>query len=247
MTSEAAPAPVLFGASVTGPGHRSQGRPNQDAWLKAEGGFGALAVVCDGLGSRAASALGAQRACRAVRRAATQWPGVAAGADPDDLIRLVEVLWRLSLPPLAAPDCATTCQFVLRQPDGNLILAGLGDGVLLVRDTMAGVRSYGGRTTGEFVNETLALGLPHRLRDWWIETLPPQPRRTVVIASDGVADDLRTDRLEAFVGWLAEDVAPLPAHRRWLRLSAELRRWPVPHHTDDKTLVVMLEKEQDQT
>ncbi|MBP6582122.1 MAG: protein phosphatase 2C domain-containing protein [Chromatiaceae bacterium] len=246
MISEAAVPPVLFGASVTGPGHLSQGRPNQDAWLKAKSSFGALAVVCDGLGSRAASTHGAQRACRAVRRAAAQWPGIAAGSDPEDLIRLIEVLWRLSLPPLVAADCATTCQFVLRQPDGNLILAGLGDGVLLVRHTMAGVRSYGGRSAGAFANETVGLGVPHRLRDWWIETLPPQSGRTVVIASDGVADDLRTDRLDAFVGWLTEDVAPLPAHRRWLRLSAELRRWPVPHHTDDKTLVVMLEKEQDQ-
>jgi serine/threonine protein phosphatase PrpC len=240
-------APVLFGASVTGPGHLSEGRPNQDAWLKAKGAFGALAVVCDGLGSRSASALGAQRACRAVRRAAGQWPGVAAGADPDDLIRLVEVLWRLSLPPFEATDCATTCQFVLREPDGSLILAGLGDGALLVHDAMVGVRSYGGRAAGEFANETLALGLPHRLRDWWIEALPPQPGRMVVIASDGVADDLRPDRLDAFIGWLTEDVAPLSAHQRWLRLSAELRRWPVPRHTDDKTLVVMLDKEQDPT
>ncbi len=247
MTSEGPSAPILFGASVIGPVHRSQGRPNQDAWLKSAGAFGALAVVCDGLGSRSASALGAQRACRSVRRAVAQWPGVAVGSDPDDLIRLVEVLWRLSQPSLMAADYATTCQFVLREPDGRLILAGLGDGALMVRDAMVGVRSYGGRAAGGFGNETLALGLPHRLRDWWIEVLPPQPGRVVVLASDGVADDLRPDRIEAFIDWLTVDVAPLSAHQRWLWLCAELRRWPVPRHTDDKTLVVMLDKEQDPT
>lgn len=60
------------------------------------------------------------------------------------------------------------------------------------------MRRYG-RSGTDFANETLALGVPHRLRDWWIEQLPPHPRRIVVIASDGIADDLRPDRLGGFI------------------------------------------------
>jgi len=245
MTSEARGRLALFGATVTGPRHRGQGHPNQDAWLKAEGAFGGLIAVCDGLGSRPASASGARLACRAVRRAVRQWPGTSVGADPSDLIRLVEALWRLSLPPLGAEDCATTCQFALREPGGALVLAGLGDGVVLVRNSGGGVRCLGGRASAAFSNETLGLGLPHRLRDWWVEVLPA-PGGSVVVASDGVADDLRPDRYDALVAWLVEEIAPLPAHQRWLRLRAELHAWPVPHHTDDKTLAVMTEQGQEE-
>ncbi|WP_295404538.1 protein phosphatase 2C domain-containing protein [uncultured Thiocystis sp.] len=246
MTFESFRGVTLFGASVTGPRHQSQGQPNQDAWLKVQGRFGSLAVVCDGLGSRSASSLGANGACQAVRQAVTRWPGAATGAAPADLIRLVEVLWRFILSSHHADDCATTCQFALRETNGTLVIAGLGDGALLIRENSDGVKCYGGRSGADFANETLALGIPHKLRDWWVEVLPPHPHRSVVIASDGVADDLRPDRLDGFIGWLTEEMAPLPAHQRWRRLQTELRHWPVPHHTDDKTLAVMIEMEMDE-
>jgi hypothetical protein len=203
-------------------------------------------VVCDGLGSRPASGQGARLACRTVRCALRDWPGAASGADPADLIRLIEVLWRLRLPSPGASDYATACRFALREPDGTLVLAGLGDGTALVRTGALGVQCIGGRPGSDFANETLALGVPHRLHDWSIAVFPPCPGRTVVLASDGVADDLRPDRLDGFVAWLTDEIARLPEPQRARRLAAELRAWPVPRHTDDKTLALMIEREMDQ-
>jgi len=241
MTSDSGLRVEIFGASVKGPRNQSVGHPNQDAWMKAQGRFGSLAVICDGLGSRPRSHEGARFACRAVRKAVALWPGIRSRAKPVHLLRLVEILWRLALAPRGVDEFATTCLFALSEEDGHMILAGIGDGVALVRGPDCGVVRYGGRTTDNFGNETIGLGIPHKIQDWWFEVLPSSAHRAVVLASDGVSDDLRPDRLREFTDWLTAELAPLPSRVRWQRLQGELRRWPVSHHTDDKTLVVMIE------
>lgn len=181
-----------------------------------------------------------------MRRAVARWPGAGTGADPADLIRLIEALWRLDVRPREPDVCASTCRFALLEKTGILVTANLGDGVTLVRGSGGDVTVYGGRDTEGFGNETLALGMRHRLGDWRIAVLPPQPERCVVLATDGIADDLRPDKLQGFVRWIAEEIAPLPPLRRAACLRKELNRWPVPHHTDDKTLAVMIEMEGEQ-
>ena len=235
----------MYGASVRGPRNLRQGRANQDAWTRAGGAFGHLIGVCDGMGSRPAADVGARAACRALRRAARLWPG---GTSPDDqadptlLVRLVEILWRLELVPRAPAECASTCLFALREPDGRLLLAGLGDGLAIVRKAGGDLTTFGGRSPDAFGDETLALGTPHRIGDWWIVTEPPGRGRTVVLATDGVADDLAPERLDAFTHWLADDIGCLPPAARWRRLCRELRAWPVPRHLDDKTVAVLVER-----
>lgn len=234
---------VVYGASVRGPRNRRERRGNQDAWLGTHGPFGHLVVVCDGLGSRARSARGARAACAAVLRAVRHWPGAATSADVLYLVRLVEILWRLELATDDATKCATTCCFVLREPDGHLVGAGLGDGLALVRPQDGAIEQLGGRPAGAFADETVALGTPHRVSDWWTVVMPPVAgTRSVVLATDGVADDLDPGKLEGFVDWLVDDIGPLPGPQRWRRLCSELRGWPVPHHVDDKTVAVVVER-----
>ena len=235
----------MYGASVRGPRSLREGRANQDAWTRAGGTFGHLIAVCDGMGSRAASDFGARAACGALRRAAHLWPegtSRAGRADPTLFIRLVEILWRLALTPRAPTECASTCLFALREPDGHLLLAGLGDGLAIVRKADGGMATFGGRRPDAFGNETLALGTPHRIDDWWIATEPPGRGRTVVLATDGVADDLASERLDVFTDWLANDIGQLAPPARWRRLCRDLRAWPVPHHLDDKTIAVLVER-----
>jgi hypothetical protein len=176
-----------------------------------------------------------------VKRAVGLWPGVAATADPFHLVRLVEVLWPLLLSPRSPDECATTCLFALRERGGHLILAGIGDGLGILRKPDGALATYGGRRESDFGNETGALGAPHRLDDWWIATDAPGGGRAVVLASDGVSDDLEPTRLGGFVEWLVHDLGDLPRPVRQRRLRRELHSWPVPHHVDDKTLAVMAE------
>ena len=235
----------MYGASVRGPHNLRQGRANQDAWIRATGAFGHLIGVCDGMGSRPASDAGARAACRTLRRAAHLWPGGSSRADrpdPTHLVRLVEILWRLELARRTPAECASTCLFALREPDGRLLFAGLGDGLAILRKAVGGVTTFGGRDQDAFGDETLALGTPHRIDDWWLATEPPGRGRTVVLATDGVADDLAPERLDAFTDWLADDVGRLAPATRWRRICRELRAWPVPRHLDDKTVAVLIER-----
>ena len=230
----------MYGASVRGPRNQRDGRANQDAWVKASGTFGHLIGVCDGVGSCSNADVGARAACRALRQAASHWPG--GSASPKHLVRLVEILWRLELGNEDATECACTCMFALRSADGGLLLAGIGDGLAMIREG-GKLATFGGRGSGVFGNDTLALGAPHRIDDWWIAARAPSSGRAVVLATDGVADDLENDRRGAFVDWMCGEVGELAPAARWHRLRRELRQWPVPNHVDDKTIAAMVEVE----
>lgn len=228
----------IFGASVRGPLHRTEGRPNEDAWLHAQGHFGSLAVVCDGLGSRPNARAGARAACAAVKEAVSRW-SKADNAPLSYLSHLVEVLWRLRLHPTKPDSAATTCLLALTTLEGKCIVGGVGDGLALVR-TGTDLRVIVGNRGEDFGNETQGLGASKGPRAWTLQELPPtDAERLVVLATDGVADDLIPEQLDGFLDWLIGSFEPLTPQERHNRLAAMLRAWPTPGHLDDKTLAVI--------
>lgn len=228
----------IFGASVRGPLHRSEGRPNEDAWLHARGSFGSLAVVCDGLGSRPDARAGAQAACLSVKEAVVRWSR-AGDAPLSYLPHLVEVLWRLRLHPIRPDAAATTCLIALVTRHGRCIVGGVGDGLAVVR-TGSSLRVVIGDRGDGFANETHGLGVSLGSRSWTLEDLPPSDAdRISVLATDGIADDLLSDRLAGLCDWLLSTYGPLTPRERRTKLAAELRAWPTPGHLDDKTLAVV--------
>ncbi len=228
----------IFGASVRGPLHRSEGRPNEDAWLHARGPFGSLAVVCDGMGSRPNARAGARAACAAVKEAVSRWSKVD-DAPLSHLSYLVEVLWRLRLHPTPPDSAATTCLLALATINGKCIVGGVGDGLALVR-TGPALRVIVGDRGEDFANETKGLGASKGPRAWTLAEFPPtDAERVAVLATDGVADDLLPGRLDGFCDWLIDSFEPLAPRERHNRLAAELRAWPTPGHLDDKTLAVV--------
>lgn len=228
----------IFGASVRGPLHRREAKPNEDAWLHARGSYGALAVVCDGLGSKPNARTGARAACVAVQEAVSRW-SKADDAPLAHLSDLVEVLWRLRLHPIPPESAATTCLLALATSEGRFIIGGAGDGLALLRvgptlEVIIGDRG------DDFGNETRGLGASTGPRTWTLAEFPPtDAERVAVLATDGVADDLRPDRLDGFCDWLIDSLEHLSPRARHSRLAAELRAWPTPGHLDDKTLAVV--------
>lgn len=234
---------VVFGVSVAGPGHVAANLANQDAWTctcwRLGSGDVYCAVVCDGLGSRPQAREGALAGIRAARQAARQWVN-APDASVSLLVRLVEVLWRLEVAPLPPGDCATTCLLVLAFPEGEatrLVMLALGDSRCLV-ETEDGLRALGGRAAEQFGNVTLALGTPHHMDDWQVQDFKTVGQLRVLLLSDGIADDVPVEKVPEFLHWLGDfEGRPAPARGRALRRA--LRHWPVPGHTDDKTLVYL--------
>ena len=244
MISRSEDKAIWFGGSVAGPAHREAGVANQDAWvcirwLDAQRRPIYCAAVCDGLGSRSEARAGALAGVRAAKWAARQWAR-APGAPVGLLVRLLEVLWRLEVAPSPAGDCAATSLVVLILPEENasrLVVMTLGDSLAVI-ETPDRLLTFGGRSEGNFGNETLGLGTPHHMDDWQVLDLRTAGHLRVLLLSDGIADDVPKENLAELAKWVAEFEAR-PPHARGKALRRALERWPVPGHTDDKTLVYL--------
>lgn len=226
-----------MGASVRGPAHRRSGQPNQDAWLTRQNRAFALAVIADGLGSRSHAAAGSRAACRAVAQAARAW-SAAPGAPPDLLLRLIHALWNLCVHASGASDSATTCAFALAVCDGPLLLAQLGDGLVLAR--CSGDVILLEPPAERFGNTTTGLGIASDLREWRYH-LEPQPTgpAAILLATDGIADDLLPDRRLDFFDQLISHHGTRSRNERSRLIGSMLRDWPTPGHRDDKTLAIL--------
>ena len=225
----------VTGGSVRGPAHVRDGSPCQDAWLAAADPECAFAVVCDGMGSRPFARDGARAATRAARRAWRLWRRSPCGG-PEDLVRLLEVLWRLELGNVPPAEACTTCLVYAEDIHGRAIITQLGDGLIARRAEDGATSAHPTHALG--FGMTHALGTPHTLADWSMALVPPlRPGESLILASDGVSEDLKRDRLGDLMSWLRGELSSRPRSFHWLR--RELHRWPVAHHGDDKTLVMM--------
>ena len=225
----------VVASSVRGPSHARDGLPCQDAWLAVADARASLAVVCDGMGSRPRSREGSRAATLAARDAWRLWQRSPVGT-VEDLIRLVEAAWRLRLGRVPAEEAATTCLLYAEDGHGRAAQAQLGDGLIARRSHVGAVSVHPSRSEG--FGLTLALGTPHSLSDWSFAIVQPvDPGDMLLLATDGVSEDLEPDRIGDLAAWVVDDLGPLQRPGR--ALTRELRNWPVPHHQDDKTLLVM--------
>lgn len=222
-------------SSVRGPSHVREGRPCQDAWLAVANSNASFAAVCDGLGSREHSHEGSKAAVRAARDAWRLWKRSPVGT-VEDFIRLLEAAWRIRLGTVPMEDAATTCLVYAEDGHGRALQAQLGDGII-VRLGQTGEVITNASADAEF-GLTQALGTPHSLNDWSLRIgVPIRPGEALLLATDGVSEDLLPERLPNLVSWVRDDIGERPAPGR--ALAQELRNWPVPGHLDDKTMCVL--------
>jgi hypothetical protein len=235
-----ATSPEFFGASVRGPLHIKNARPCEDAWRGAELPDALAISISDGMGSKPSAAVGARAACAAALRAARSW-AVAAAVGPDWICRLIEAQWRFAVAPEEPQNCAATCHLLAAHTQAGLVYVGLGDGMALFQSGNHQVHCLSTRRPADFVNESLGLGVNHRIGDWTQARLPlPKTPWIAVLVTDGIADDLRPDKLCTFLKWLRDDIARKPRPARATALRQALRQWPTPGHLDDKTVAVLL-------
>lgn len=225
----------VIASSVRGPLHVRDGLPCQDAWLTVVKPDASLAVVCDGMGSRPYAREGSRIATLATRDAWRVWYQSPVGS-VEDLIRLIEVTWRLRLREIVPNTAATTCLLYAEDGHGRAALAQLGDGLIVRRCADGQVINHPSRSQG--FGLTHALGTPHTLTDWsFAITEPLQSGEALMLVTDGVSEDLERSRIGDLIAWIIEDIAPQSNAGR--QLARALRNWPVPHHQDDKTLLLL--------
>jgi hypothetical protein len=229
-----------FGASVIGPGHAATGKPNQDAWAAFHCAWGDGIVVSDGLGSKPFSAFGSDAACFAVACAvhACRSRTRMGNAFLSDRIKNN---WLSFIAPLESRDCAATCLFALRMDDGVVRMGMLGDGLAAAVKTDDSVVSLSEDKTEGFSNITAALSPNVNEADWRWLSIPEDECKSIVLCTDGVADDLKD--IDGFVKEFAAAHGDLSSVSAARRAREVLENWPMPKHSDDKTIACLFREE----
>ena len=119
----------LHSASVIGPGHILSGMPNQDAALTRRGKNDWLAVVSDGMGSRAHSDIGSRAVCKAVLRATKS---LSFEVSDRELIHCIYKNWLNIIDTIRPNDAIATCLIAWGKCCGETRLLQLGDGMILI-------------------------------------------------------------------------------------------------------------------
>jgi hypothetical protein len=190
------------------------------------------------MGSKPSAAVGSRTACTAAIAATELW-WRTRNSPQQALPALVESLWRAWLGPIPPDDARSTCLVGGISKRGSLVLAALGDGLALVASDGDEVEVVTPDRSG-FANETDALGSACRSSAWQVAVRPEVSRGTVILlATDGVADDLVPERRVDFAREVVSSFGSLPRWRRQGALRRELHDWPTPGHTDDKTVAVL--------
>ena len=232
-------ARFVAGASVAGPAHVAQHMPNQDAFLVVKKRRYTLLVVSDGMGSKPHADVGSAAACRAV--AAEVERLVRARHAPLSLSQLLQNIvsrWAALVQPYSPADCSATCLF-LCATRRKILAARLGDGMicLLGRQPAQDVLLTDNKGD-DFANASLALSDPQAAVEFSVGTYDRAAFCGAVLTSDGISADMEPGRELAFARDLFVESRRLPFWKRQPFLQTMLETWPVPHHTDDKTLLV---------
>lgn len=227
---------ISFGASVIGPGHLVEGKPNQDAWLAFHNAWGDGIVVSDGVGSKQRSDFGSRAACLAVARAADASRDTTQIA-VSELFDRIKSNWLSLIAPLEPNECAATCVLALRLGDGFVRLGMLGDGLAAVLKRNGSVVLLSDDKSEGFSNITSALAPNTCETDWRDVSLLEDDCVAILLCTDGVADDLIDG--EGFVKELLDTHRGLAAAEVDRHLREMLASWPTPKHSDDKTIACL--------
>jgi hypothetical protein len=161
--------------------------------------------------------------------------------DHNFLFSRIKSNWLAGITPLEPRDCAATCLFALLLGDGAIHLGMLGDGLAAVIKANGSIVQLSEDKSQGFSNITAALSPNAREKDWMYLSLPAEECDSVLLCTDGVADDL--DNIEGFVKGFIE------AHRGLATANANrnsrqmLENWPTPKHSDDKTIACLFRED----
>lgn len=230
-----------WGASVIGPLHDKAGISNQDSWMARRYKWGNVVIVSDGLGSKAHSDHGSKAACLAVFEAAKSYQNTP-DANIVDILRLIHANWLVKIAPYCSTDCSATCLFAI-QIEGIIILGRLGDGMIVaLGENGEDHLILSDHKRDSFSNYTNSLQQEFKSEQWEVATIESTTCNAVVLCTDGISDDLLPEKQATFAQELYSAYAGLEPMERKKDLKRWLNNWPVPGHSDDKTIACLFKR-----
>jgi serine/threonine protein phosphatase PrpC len=235
----------MIGASVIGPLHVKLGIPNQDCFDISKFSFGNVAVVSDGLGSKKYSDIGSRLMCESVIDSCVEFANMKEQSI-SELLRLIHKHWMEKVPSDSYKDYECTCLFAL-VINSRLIVAQLGDGMIVAKsiDQDCPVSLLDSKVDS-FSNLTNCIHGDFDLDDWSVECFDNFDLDYVVLCTDGISDDLLKGSEVYFIKDLVSEYQDMSAQDINEDIKRWLADWPVPKHTDDKTLAGLLINKEEQ-
>jgi serine/threonine protein phosphatase PrpC len=224
-----------WGVSVIGPAHRRMGLPNQDAWMARDLGEGAVLAVSDGMGSCSHAETGSRAACSAVLETIRHRFGCDA-VSLDGLPGAIHQRWEANLGELDPADCSATCLFAATHRKAGTIFAQLGDGFIAGLAENGTVDLLTPDKSEGFLNLTVGLASRGAIDRWQTTLVDDRKYIALVACTDGIADDIEDPLIHQFVQAIYEHYCDCSHAERTRDVRRWLQHWPVPGHSDDKTI-----------
>jgi len=215
-------------------GDKEEGIPNQDYIDVFENDDLLIVTVSDGLGSSKKALDGAKIACKAVIDEIQNFQGLS---DVQLLDTSIKTCWEKEIKQLADSyvDFRTTNSFVVVfKKEKKIIVGQLGD--VLVSLRIDGLFRYLQSTSKDFSNETDCLGSGSN-EHFKLTIYQFGHSFDFLIATDGIADELQTEKIEAFHDYLKSKFQNIDLELRNQVLKDEIEEFINEKNNDDKSLI----------
>lgn len=234
--------PIVYGISKIGPGHIRATLPNQDSFFVKNFGSYSLLVISDGMGSKKHADVGSHAICLAVYKALVHYVYTERRHHKRNrnIFSMIKNEWLKMIAPYNPKDCSATCLFVLRSKK-KVLAAMLGDGLVYLRGKKEeDSKLLIDEKNDDFSNSTVSMSDSNYLNEWRFASVSTKKIDSVLLTSDGISSDLIQGKEKEFADELLKDVnheKTLIKKRNYIQNVID--NWPVPKHSDDKTIVVM--------
>lgn len=230
----------IYGGSVIGPGHIKAGLPNQDAWRMMYTYLSDCVVVADGLGSRNFSHVGSNAVCDSAISCIKRFSQRPHEYTPERFVDAVRKGFLRKIRPHTDYACATTCLIAWRFNE-VLRLFQIGDGLIATILADGSVAELREDKEDSFSNLVDPLTEETKPGAWRMAEYRGDVWRGVLMCTDGVSEDLRD--VAGFVRDIVAENRGCGSHAASRSVREILSNWPVPKHTDDKTLACIIREE----
>ncbi len=224
---------LLEAGSVIGRNHVMTGFPNQDAVAIKRLLNGNILAVADGVGSDKHSEYASQSAVEAVIEVFSQ---IFAGElGMDDLAESLCFTFVKILRDKYSGNPSTTCVFCAHLYDAGVYIGQIGDGICCGYQN--GEPFVLINKNAEFTNIVEPLNTNCSPSEWKIFHIESTESLELMLATDGIADDILPGKEVAFAHYLIDSLERT-GEKRQEKLEDLLLNWETPKSFDDKTIAL---------
>ncbi len=227
------------GFSTIGQTHINNGLPNQDSlgvYRSKKRKKELVLVVADGIGSHKHSDIGSKAIVKSVIKNAHL---LYDRANKKEFVKKTMKTFLKNISPYKKTECGTTCIFSVIFKD-RICFGQIGDGICCYK--INGEFHILNDKESDFLNETISVTSKNSMNRWDIKSYSNPKTFQIMMATDGVADDLVPDMRETFLQRLNDATRGGNTKKIGDLIEQLFANWERPMSYDDKTMLLCFEE-----